>query len=251
MSLKDIKKREREEMSPIRYKMNHLILPAFCAIFVGLCVAIALVGSFADNEWWCLLPAGLAVLMLIAIVAVSAIVVKKEEQIELARWSYLFKKDLVFAGDILETNDPETGIEYALSEKGLKAILPIQGEQVFDEVQENELFLPWTDVELAVASDNFARRVRLAFVVINVAERSVDGNYFPTEGDMHFLPVDEEMVAFFQKYGLDKKLSVEWRYMQIQPLDAFRQILARGYIRTLIDEKGKRIKREDADQLYL
>ena len=250
MNVQEMKKREREEMSPIRYKMNRLILPIFCVVFVGLCVAIALVGAFANNGWWCLLPAGVAVLMLMTIVAVSIAIERKELKIELGRWAYLFKTDLEYDGETLETEDPETEIKYLLSRKGIRCTLPFQGEQVFDEAVENEFFLPWSDVEIVVATDNFARRVRIAAAVIDVSKRSVVGSYLPTEKDIHFLPMEEELVAFFDKLGLTQKISVEWRYIQREPNDAFRQILTRGYIRWLKDEHGKRIKRENADHLY-
>ena len=129
-------------------------------------------------------------------------------------------------------------------------ILPIKAEQVFDEAKENEYFIPWSDTEIALASDNFARRVRLAFAVIDVSKRSVYGDYVPQEYEVHFLPLEEELLAFLRKNGLEYKVSVEWRYILAQPKDAFRQILARGYVRTLIDENGKRVKRENADHLY-
>jgi hypothetical protein len=130
-------------------------------------------------------------------------------------------------------------------------ILPIKGEQVFDEVKENEFFLPWDDVEIALATDNYARRVRFAFAVIDVSKQSADGGYIPTEKDVHFLPLEEELIGFARKFGIESKVSVEWRYIRMHPRDAFRQIMERGYIATMIGENGKRVKRDKADGLYV
>lgn len=249
--IREMRKREREEMNPIRYKMNHYGNPIFFALILAALFAIAVLGTRAENECWALLPAGLLVLLLGALLAVSESVKKKEVETELKRWGYLFKKEIPFDGETLKTDDPETGIEYELSPKGIKVILPIKGEQVFDEAQENEFFIPWDDIEIAVATDNFARRVRFAFAAIDVSKQSVDGEYIPTEQEVHFLPLEEELIGFVQKFGLENKLSVEWRYLQKYPRDAFCQIMEKGHVATLIDENGKRVKREKADGLYV
>lgn len=249
MTLKEIKKREREEMNPVRYTLKHILFPIVCALIVLSVAAAILVGIFVKPWLWSLLPSGLAIALVAGLIVFNAVLGRKELETELSRWAYLFQRE-EFPTDTLATEDPETGIQYILSEKGMRYVLPIECQQVFDEVKENEFFLPWSDVEIMVASDNFARRVRLAFAVVDVSKRSVDGEYFPVDSDLHFLPLEQELADFFHKYGLDKRLSVEWRYTQKYPKDAFKQILARGYIRTLIDEKGKRVRRERADDLY-
>ncbi len=249
MTFAEMKKREKAEMNPIRYQFNYTVVPIYLALFAVLVGVTIVIGENVRPDLWTLVPIGLMVVLIIFMVAHGTSLVRKEEKTELGRWAYLFKKDLSFEGETLETDDPETGIQYLLSEKGLKVILPIDGEQVFDEAKENEYFIPWSDTEIALASDNFARRVRLAFAVIDVSKRSVDGDYMPKDSEVHFLPLEEELLAFFCKHGLEKKLSVEWRYLQANPKDAFRQILSRGYIRTLLDENGKRIKRENAEHL--
>ena len=234
----------------LRYRFNRVTLPICLSVMLSLAAATALVGAFIKPMFWAILPFSLFVASLIALVAISSSLAEKELSIELSRWSYLFENDLSIDAEELETDDPETEIKYTLTEKGLRYLLPIKTEQVFDEARENEFFLPWTDVEIVVATDNFARRVRLAAAVIDVSKRSVNGRYIPTDKEIHFLPLDKELVAFFQKYGLDKKISVEWRYIRLQPRDSFKQILSRGYIRSLKDENGKRVKREHADDLY-
>ena len=250
MTSKEMKKQEREEMSSLRYKMNRYGKPIFFAVILASVSVVVLVLELSKNPLWCLLPAVVAVLLMVAFWGVSRFIEKQEIATELSRWAYVFKKDIPFEEETLETDDPETGIKYLLSERGIKAILPIKREQVFVETQDNEYFLPWSDVEIVVATDNFARRVRLAAAVIDVSKRSVDGEYVPTDSEIHFLPLEEELVGFFQKYGLEKRISVEWRYIQKEPIDAFKQILTRGYIRNLKNENGKRIKRENADDLY-
>ena len=248
MTLKE-KKREREEMNPVRYTMKYLWVPIVILLSAAALVAAVLIGIFVKPWLWCLLPSGVALALFVGLIVADAALKRRELETELSRWAYLFQSE-DYPLDMIETEDPETGIQYVLSEKGLRYVLPIECQQVFDEVKENEFFLPWSDVEVVVASDNFARRVRLAFAVVDVSKRSVDGAYLPTYGDLHFLPLERELADFFRKYGLDKRLSVEWRYVQKHPEDAFKQILSRGYIRTLINEDGKRVRRERADDLY-
>ena len=250
MNFKDILRREKEEMNPIRYRMNHYAFPIYLAFMVAASVSIALVVAFAKNTLWCLLPIAIAFSLIVAVVFSEVSVRKTELETELKRWGYLFKKDLPFEAETLETEDPETGLQYTLGVKGIKVVLPIQREQVFDECIENEYFLPWDDVEIALATDNFARRVRIALAVVDVSKRSVDGDYVPEESEVHFLPMEEELVGFMRKHALEEKISVEWRYILAQPKDAFRQILAFGYIKTLLDKNGKRIKRLQAEELY-
>lgn len=250
MTLKEMRKREREEMSSLRYKMNRFGRPIFFVMILAAIAMVLVVLELAKNPLWCLLPVAVAVLLAITFLGVSLSIQKKEIETELSRWAYVFNKQVPFEGETLGTDDPETGISYVLSERGIKAILPIKREQVFVEAQDNEYFIPWSDVEIVVATDNFARRVRLAAAVIDVSKRSVDGEYVPTDSEIHFLPLEEELVGFFQKHGLEKRISVEWRYIQKEPVDAFKQILTKGYISTLKNESGKRIRRENADDLY-
>ena len=250
MTKKELKKREKAEMTIARYQFNYVARPIFFCVTIGLLIAAVLVGMNVTPALWCLLP----VLLLAVVLSVWIVAEKKlstqEEKDELKRWGYLFDKELQFEEETFQTEDPETGISYVLSSKGLRGILPVNVDQVFDEVAENEFFLPWEDVEIAVASDNYARRVRFAFAVIDVSKRSVDGHYIPHDYEVHFLPAEKELIAFLRKFGLEEKLSVEWRYIQAQPQDAFRQVLSFGYMRTMLDENGKRVKRENADNLY-
>jgi hypothetical protein len=251
MTFKEARQREKAEMTPLRYKFNYRVLPTYMAAFACLIAASIAVGETVTPDLWVLLPLGAAVALIAVMAAHGSFVARKEAHLELKSWAYLFSEAEECPEETLKTKDPETGIEYVLSQRGIKVLLPIAGRQVFDEVKENESFLFWEDVEIVLASDNFARRVRLALAVIDVSKRSVDGEYMPSDSEVHFLPLDQQLTAFVRKLGLDKRISVEWRYIQKHPTDAFRQILARGYIRTLIDENGKRVKRENADKLYL
>ena len=250
MSVQELKKRKKAEMSPIRYKFNHLFFPIYLSLIAVMIALSVALGVLVEPMEWSFLPACIGIALIVSVIAQEIRIAKKELKIELSRWSYVFENNVPFDEEILETDDPETGISYVLTAKGLRCILPITKEQVFDEVKDNEFLLPWTDVEIVIATDNFARRVRLAAAVVDVSKRSVNGNYVPTDREIHFLPLEKELVGFFQKHGLDKRISVEWQYIRKEPTDSFKQILSRGYIRTLKDQNGKRIKREHADNMY-
>ena len=149
-------------MNPIRYQMNHVYFPIYLVVLMAVCATIPLVAALAVNKLWTIAPVAVAMVLIALVVALEANVRSKELKIELARWAYLFKDDVEFDGESLDTDDPETGNAYTLTRKGVLVKLPIAGEQVFDEAMENEFFLPWSDVEIVVATDNFARRVRIA-----------------------------------------------------------------------------------------
>ena len=81
---------------------------------------------------------------------------------------------------------------------------------------------------------------------MDVAGRSVNAEAY--EEEMFFLPVTADLYAAVAHFGLEDKMSAEWFYIQSNPQDAFKQILAKGYIGKMYDPKtGEMFADEDGN----
>ena len=77
-----MKKQEKAEMNPIRYKMNRYAIPAFIALILLSFIFVAMIVVFAKAKWLCWIPAGMALGLSVALIVLNAIIVKKEEETE-------------------------------------------------------------------------------------------------------------------------------------------------------------------------
>ena len=254
MGLKQIIAKEKQEMSPIRWRMNYVLIPIYLVVMLLSVAAIVPIGIASESNKavtiWVLLPIGIFVAATAAILVMSAYIVKKENEIEYERWKFIWESKEPFEGDELETVDVETGIKFSVSRSGVKIIFPTKTESVFEEVEENVKFLPWEDTELILATDNFLRRVRFAVAMADVSARSVDGEYTPTFDDVYFLPLCPDLVALLRTFGVEERITVEWHYLQYNPREAIKQVLMYGYIRRLKGKKGDRLRIEN-DKLII
>ena len=242
MGLKQLMQQEKQEMSPIRLRMNRVFLPAYLlGVFFCVGAIIALGVASVNNAalaTFIAIPVAVFVLLTAAIFVIGDAVVKKEIEIEHNRWAFLWDSQEAFDGDELETVDVETGICFSVSKHGVKIIYPIQRETVFDEVEENVKFLRWDDMELILATDNYLRRVRLAVAMADVSARSVDGDYEPKLEDIYFLPLCPNLSALLRTFGVEERMSPEWEYLKYNPKQAIAQILRFGYIKKFKAKKG-------------
>jgi hypothetical protein len=68
------------------------------------------------------------------------------------------------------------------------------------------------------------------------------------EEEMYFLPIDEAVYSAIVAFGLEEKMSAEWYYIRFNPQDAFKQILAKGYIGKMYNPKtGEMFLDEDGN----
>lgn len=249
MGLKDLWQEEKREMSPIRWRMNCVVLPMY-VLSVLLCSgAIVWLGIASEKNAalgaFIAIPLSLFVLLTVALLVISGVVVKKEIEIEKGRWAFLFDDDASFDGDELETVDVETGIQFSLSQSGVKIIYPTKSEQVFAEVEDNVKFLRWDDTELILATDNYLRRVRLAIAMADVSARSVDGEYEPQIDDIYFLPLCPNLSALLRTFNVEERVSPEWAYLKYNQNEAIAQILSFGYIKKFKAKKGDELAIEN------
>jgi hypothetical protein len=242
MGLKQIIAKEKQEMSPIRFQMNYVLLPVYLAVVLLSITAIVSIGIASEDNAalipWVILPLGVFVAATVTILAIGGFVVKKEIEIECERWKFVWEDKEPFEGDELETVDVETGIKFSVDQCGVKIIFPQKTETVFAEVEENVKYVPWEDARLILATDNYLRRVRLAIAMADVSARSVDGEYEPTIDDVYFLPLCPNLSALVRTFGVEERIAPEWHYLQYNPRDAVKQILSRGYIRKMKAKKG-------------
>ena len=118
-----------------------------------------------------------------------------------------------------------------MSKEGVRVIISVKVEQVFEEVSENSFFLDWRDVELAFASQTHLRRVHIA---LGVFDRDME--YPPL-----FIPMNEAVYQVIEGYKLYEKIGDEWTYLRENTKDAIKQILAKGRIvRKKLEKTGEK-----------
>ena len=232
MKLKERIRRNKEIMSPLRRTINYTVIPIWLLIYI-LPLAVVIPLMIIDEEkyffvfvacmvWW--------VFWLILPLALLPFLTKKETQIELECYNYLFQDPKEVMDEPLVVVDEE--LTYYLEKDGARMEFPAEeGEQVFDEAKENVFYIPWERAEVALATQSHLRRVYIALAV------------FPMDEDAppFFIPLNEDVYAFIKKMELDKQLGADWTYLLYNPQDAFEQILTKGRILKMRNKKTGKI----------
>ena len=215
-------------MSPLRWKFNHAIMPIWAAtLFLPLLAVIPLMILDQEKYFFVFIVwmawIGIA---FIAMLCTIPFMNKKETQIELERYGYLFKEPKFIESNTVTVNDE--GIIYTLDRDGAHMEFPMEeGEQVFDEAKENVFYIPWERAELALATQTYLRRIHIAVAVFSL---DMDAPPF-------FVPLTEEVFSMIKMLHLDNKLGGEWAYLFYNPQDAFKQILTKGRIIKMRNKK--------------
>jgi hypothetical protein len=234
MKLKEIIEEEKKIMSPLRRKMNTIILPLYLSINLPpILIVIPLMIVDAGRYF----PIFIAYMVVMALTTVGILATipwmnKKETEIELERFDYLFHSAKPVEGEKVQVVDED--VVYTLSKEGIHIKLPLQMEKVFEEANEDSFFFDWREVELALATQSHLRRVHLALAVF---DRSMEVPPF-------FIPMSEELFSAIQAFDLQDKIGVEWLYVQYNPKDAFKQILTRGRILKMRNRKTGKVLTE-------
>ena len=228
MKLKEIIQREKELMSSFRWKLNYRIIPIFLVSWLLPLLAMIPLMSI-DEERYTPLFIGVMIwvgLVFVGMIAMLPWITKKETQIELERYNFLFKDPKILEEDKIIVPDEE--LVYTLDKEGVYMEIPAESEgQVFDENKENLFYIPWDRGEFALATQAHLHRVYIALAVF-----SLDREMLP-----FFIPLTEESYALIKSVGIDKQLGGEWAYLFYNPEDAFKQILAKGRIVTMRNKK--------------
>lgn len=236
---------EWQQPTPIRKKYDTLVLGVYLPLSFIIAVVVGVVGGLTDGKEgslpWLIALIVVFVVMTVVVCALAPKVIKKERDIELERYAYLFDGKTRESEDEVKINMFE--LTYTLTKNGLRVEWQTDEEQVFDGIQENYQFFRYEEMELLLATQSRFRRVHIALACLPRCEGE-DSEFFNAA---FFLPMDEKLFAAMEKFGLKERLDTDdgWAYLFYNPKDAFAQILARGRIVKKRDkDTGKIIKEE-------
>ncbi len=233
-------RKKKESMSPFRWKVMTVGLPLYALLsFLLITVFVLLLAAENVEAIAVIVWIGCLVFVNAGMALLSIRLTKEDVKFEMQRFSYLFEKNISFEDERLIVVDGD--LVYTLEESGVKMEFPDEGAgQVFDEARENVFYIPWERAELGLASQSVARRVYLAVAVF-----SMDEDMIP-----FFIPLDEKVVAFMRKIGLDQKMDHFWTYLMYNPENAFKQLVTKGRIVKMYNKKtGKMFMNEAGDFL--
>ena len=233
MGLKEKIRRKREKMLPERFRFNYVIVPAWGLLSLALVAAMGVLGAVYKDKYllWIIGFFLVFVICSLLLILIGERVVNKEVETALKDYSYLFEES---DGEFEETPavDEEMNIQFRLKKDGLQIIYPMQGEAVFAEMGDDTEFVAWSDVDMALASDNYCRRVRFALVVVDkIKHPPHEYGYFPPEP--FFLKMTKELFSAVVKLGLVEGLGSDFYYLLHNPKKGMKQILNWGYVKKL------------------
>ncbi len=222
------RKRKKKIMTPFRWRILNLGIPAYVVtllfpalIGMGLLAAGNDVGLVVCGAWF-----GWMVVVNIAAFVLLALATRVDVKNEMERYHYLFKAPKALSGEPVTVL--EESLIYTLTDECARLEIPaLEGEQVFDEVQENVFHIPWDRAETAFASQVEYRHVYIALAV------------FPLDEDVppFFIPITEDVFAFIKRMGLENKIGDDWDYLFRDPQDAFKQLVKWGRIIKIKDKR--------------
>lgn len=231
MRLKEVIQREKAEMIPERFKFNYVFLPVWLLMFAAAVATLCILGARGGDRYlvWIVLLASFAVIWVGALVPFGLRVAKIELDVALQEYAYLFEKTEACFEET-EALDEELNIKFLLKKDGLQITYPSRGEAVFTEMEADKEFLPWTDTYLALATENFCRKVRLALVVFDKTKQAALGYDCPPP-EPFFLSMTKELSGAIFTLGLAEELGPDFHYLCHNPKKAMKQILDFGYIK--------------------
>ena len=231
MKLKEIIKRQKQEMHPDRYRFNYILLPIWLFVFAVLVAAVCVLDALDGKKFLPLIIIGVivALLWLVGLIPLGRKIAKKELEQAFSDYAYLFQKEGA-CPESAEAFDEELGIKCVLTKDGVQIVYPPRGEAVFEETKADAEFLPWTDALLAFATDNRCRKVRLALVLVDKT-KTEEFKQHPFPSEPIFLTLTEELFAAVRGFDLLKLASPDFLYLLAFPKKGMKQILDFGYIR--------------------
>ena len=218
-------------MLPERFRFTYVIVPIWGLVSLALVAAMCILGAVYKDRYlfWIIVLFLVFTICALLLILLQERVVKKEVDTALKDYSYLFEEA---DGEFAETLavDEEMNIQFRLKKDGLQIIYPMQGEAVFAEMGDDTDFVSWSDIDMALASDNYCRRVRLALVVVDkIKHPPHEYGYFPPEP--FFLKMTKELFAAVVKLDLVEALGPDFYYLRHNPKKGMKQILNWGYVK--------------------
>ncbi len=238
MRLKEQIQFEKQQMHPWRWRLIYIGVPLYLFLALGGCVAAVLVDVFAlgaaDGPGiLTFVGIGWFILLSVATILLSSFITKVELKREMERYGYLLSEPAPLTGETVKINEVD-GVSYTFEKGGITFEWEAEeGGQVFDEMRENLIFVPWEDADLCLATQNAFRRVHIALAI---APHDPEA-----EGGAFIIPMSEEVYSAMHAFGLMERTSADWAYLRYNPQDAFKQILAVGRILKMRDRKTGKV----------
>ena len=237
MKIREILQQEKEMMTPFRRRVNWWILIGYIVWLSLLIIVVPLmIIDENKNAVFMFIWLGLGLVYMGVLIFLNPRIIQKETEIELQGFSYLFTEPKPLEGDSVTIEEED--ILYTLTKEGVRVEIPEKvllqnGEytgQVFDEVKENVFFLRWADTEIFLATQQQARRVRLALAIFSTDPALEDATLF--------VPISEKIFYAVKAFGLEERIKDgSWDYLFYNPQDAFKQIITKGRILTMRNKK--------------
>ena len=226
-------------MSPIRKKFLKIFLPVWLSATVIPLVVFSVLSAKNEEKYEIYLIICCFAILFVGLGCLAYFlpkIAKKEAQYEqLTHYGYLFKEPLPLDGNESICIQSEFA-HYILTQEGVREIVinNMKQERVFEEIDENSLFIAWDTANLFLATQTHMQRVYLALAIFS-GEPEMAGVHM-------ILPMSEELFSAIKGFGLDDNIDDgNWEYLFYNPEDAFRQILKKGRIVTMRNKKTGKI----------
>ena len=163
---------------------------------------------------------------------------------EKENYAYLFKEPAPLTDEKVVIDYADDNVLFTFEKDGLSVLFKDEETnedkgQVFDEIPENIVFVPWQHADCFIVTHNENRRVHIGLAVIGQ-------NYNEEREDVFVIPIWEKTYEAMHAFGLIKKTENDWIYLHYNPDDAFKQILNSGRVMKIRDKNtGKIIKDEE------
>ena len=244
-TFKEQTKKEFEQMLPARKAMIKLGVPLYLIVGVfgtigGILLDVFVMGSEEGPGWLTFVALAFFVLASASLIACNARVSKLEQREGLERLAYLFEPAKPFEDDCVVLEPTHDEFTYVVKREGIIVQKPHEeGEQVFDEVDNGTLFLPWDRVDVLIVTHNMLHRAEIGLAIVNIDALSEDENLF-------VLPMNEKLYQALHAFDVAERLEEDWKYLRYNPKDAIKQIVNLGRVIVLRDkDTGKRIREDE------
>lgn len=210
--------KERENMNPIRFKINYIFTPIYLLTTVILFGIIGILLSIDEEKYkdLCLVLFGVFALSIVVLLASTPFILKKEIKIELSRHDFAIREEL------LQYNI--RCLDY--SKFGLSKDLDV----VFDKagLRVNNKDYLYEDFAIYVSTGNHNMRVE---IVVDFILQSEDEKLFM------IFNMDNDLLNVIVNYNLQIKNKKVLDYIINDKEKAFKEILSHGRIRDKIINK--------------
>ena len=243
--LKENIKKEKEYMHPLRWKLTYIgvwlyLLIAFGGAVGAVVLDVAVLGSVDKPSVLTWVGVLFFVLVSVVFVLLSEKITKLEVQDAMDEYSYLLTDGAPLETDTVEICNQLDEFSYTVNREGVTVKKPHEeGEQVFDEVKNGVLFMPWDRTDVLIVTSNLYRRARFAVAVINKDAETEEDAIF-------FIEMRQDLYQALYAFGLAEHVEEDLKYLRYNPKNALKQIVGVGRVVTLRDkDTGKRINEEE------